>query len=34
MGMVFRNTDWAIKRPIYIMVVKNATKYWACMVYY
>lgn len=34
MGTECRNIDWAIIRPIYIMVVKNATKYWACMVYY
>lgn len=33
MGMECRSIDWAIKRPIYMTVVKNATKYWACMVY-
>ena len=34
MGMVFQNTDWAIIRPIYIVIVKNATKTQACMVKY
>ena len=33
-GTECRSIDWAEIRPIYIMVVKNATKYWACMVYY
>lgn len=34
MGTECRNIDWAIKSPIYIMIVKNATKNWACVVYY
>ena len=34
MVMESRNIDWAIKSPIYITVVKNTTKYWACMVYF
>ena len=33
-GTECRSIDWAEMRPIYIMVVKNATKYWACMIYY
>lgn len=33
MGMESRNIDWAEMRPIYIVLVKNATKYWVCMVY-
>ena len=34
MGMECRSIDWAEIRPIYIMIVKNATKNLACMVNY
>ena len=33
-GTECRNIDWAEIRPIYIMIVKNATKNQACMVKY
>lgn len=34
LDMAYQSVNWAIKRPVYISIVKNTIKNQACMVYY